>query len=174
MLHDPASSFLTDLALTNGRAMLSTPWLDLYHLCYWYACAYRSGLPTQGLWIIYTWVTAGELKFYRLFGTRCHVGTWFGEAKQVRSNSLSVCVCTYAWEQERDKELAQTLLCAVWVSWGSSKYQETGQKHDLIFSFLSFIQSHGLFSLTHKVWTAEADGTHHIKPISRLWVDVKW
>lgn len=139
------------------------------------------------VWIIHEYIGAvdyihlcycGGTEVLQTFWHKMSCWHLFEEAKQVGPIAsvwaVHIHMKTRVRQRKPDKELAQTLLCTVWVSWGSSKYQETGWKHDLIFSFLSFIQSHDLFSLTHKVWTSGVDGTHHIKPISRLWVDFKW
>lgn len=100
------------------RGVLSVPRPDLHHrTTLRHADAHRSALPTEGLRTVHTGVTAEEPTFYRLWGTRCHVGTCFGEEKQVRANSLSVCVRIHlrTRERQRAKELAQSDLtrCSV-------------------------------------------------------------
>lgn len=134
-LHAPA-----ELPLTN-RGMLWTPWLDLYHLLHAInvcTCIYAD--LGQGLNMIHVSNWKGT-KVYRFFGTRCCVSTWFGKAKQVRSNSPCVCACTYTRTRETKRErqrASSDLIKSMWVGWGSSKYQEIGQRLDLIFSFLLF------------------------------------
>lgn len=89
----------------------------------------------QGLWIMDIWVTAGELEFYRLFGTRHHL-VW--EAKQVGSDStVCVFICMRTRERHRGRQRANSdPVWAVWACWGSSKYQERGQ---MISSFPFFL-----------------------------------
>lgn len=122
------------LSLRGGRGLLLIPshWSLSPTPCYW--CAHECGpASTTGA------VDHGHLSSCR--GTEvlqafwhkvsCWHLVWRSKASWVQQHSVCVCVCSYAWEQERDtewdKELTQTLLWAVWACWGSSKYQERGQ-----------------------------------------------
>lgn len=137
--------------------------IDLYHPLQAINVHMNAGLhQPQGLWIMDIWVTAGELKFYRLFDTRCHVGTWFGEPKQVGSDSIvCVCLCVQCMRtRERHRGRQRTNSDPVMGSVGLlGEVKMPGERaNDLIFSFLSFPQSHRLFSLTHKAWISGVDG----------------